>query len=325
MMRGRAAAATLAGALLLLGGCIGATVNSRAALDIRTPGTWISRAPMPTARQEVAVATLGDRVFVIGGFGELSEPMGTVEAYRPANDTWETLAPLPAGVHHAAAAAIGERLFVLGGFADRIPPWRAQRTVYEYDAARNSWSTRAPLLIARGALGAAVLDGRVHVVGGSDGSALAEHEVYDPAVDRWTPAASMPTPRDHLAAVAYDGRLWALGGRSSFLGHQYANVDIYDPPTDRWLAGAPLPNGRGGLAAAVLGDRIYVFGGEGPFRIFNASEMYEAASNRWIGKEPMPTPRHGIGAAVIDGRIWVPGGATEPGFARTSVNEAYQP
>jgi N-acetylneuraminic acid mutarotase len=325
MTRDLARAVTVASALMLLGGCIGSTVGSRAALDIRSSGTWISRAPMPTARQEVAVAALGDRVLVIGGFGELGEPMGTVEAYRPANDAWETLAPLPAGVHHAAAAVAGERLFVLGGFADRMPPWRAQSTVYEYDAARNSWSTRAPLLIARGALAAAVVEGRIHVVGGSDGSALAEHEVYDPAADRWTRAASMPTARDHLAAVAYDGRLWALGGRSSFLGHQYPNVDIYDPPTDRWLAGPPLPSGRGGLAAAVLGDRIYVFGGEAPFRIFSATEMYEVDSNRWIAKEPMPTPRHGSGATVIDGRIWLPGGATEPGFARTNVNEAYQP
>jgi N-acetylneuraminic acid mutarotase len=304
----------LAAAVLVLGGCIGGTVTSRAPLDIRAPGTWISRAPMPTARQEVAVAALGDRMFVIGGFGELGEPVGTVEAYRPATDTWETLAPLPAGVHHAAAAVTGDRLFVIGGFSDRTPPWRAQRTLYEYDPVRNSWSTRAPLLIARGALAAAVLDGRIHVVGGSDGSVLAEHEVYDPAVDRWARAGSMPTARDHLAAVTFDRRLWALGGRSAFLGHQYANV-----------AGPPLPSGRGGLAATVLAERIYVFGGEAPFRIFSANEMYEPAGNRWIAKEPMPTPRHGIGAAVIGGRIWVPGGATEPGFARTNVNEAYEP
>jgi N-acetylneuraminic acid mutarotase len=315
----------VAATLLLVGGCIGRTVESTAPIDIATPGTWSAHAPMPTARQETAVAVLGDRVVVIGGFGERGEPVGTVEAYRPATDTWETLAPLPAGVHHAAAAVIDNRLFVIGGFLDRVPPWRAQRTVYEYDAARNSWATRAPLLIARGGHAAAALGDRIHVVGGSDGPAMVEHEVYDPVADRWTRARSMPTARDHLAAVAFQGRLWALGGRSSFLGEQYTTVEIYDPASDAWQTGVPLPRGRGGLAAAVLSGRLYAFGGEAPLRIFSASEMYEPAGNRWIAKEPMRTPRHGIGAGVVGDRIWIPGGATEPGLARTSVNEAFRP
>jgi N-acetylneuraminic acid mutarotase len=135
----------------------------------------------------------------------------------------------------------------------------------------------------------------------------------------------MPTARDHLAAVAFQGKLWAIGGRTSFLGTQFPNVEIYDPATNGWSTGVPLPTARGGLAAAVLGDRVYVFGGEAPLRIFSANEMYEVAGNRWIGKDPMRTPRHGIGAAVVGQRIYVPGGGTQPGFATTTVNEAYEP
>ena len=306
-------------------GCVGVTRDSRAPIDMLQPGRWSAHRPMPSARQEVAVAALGDRVVVVGGFGELGAAVPTVEAYRPAADTWEAMPPLPAAVHHAAAAVVDGRLFVLGGYADRVPPWRAQRTVYEYDPAGSSWATRAPLLLARGAPAAAVVDGRIHVVGGADGDALAVHEAYDPGADRWTRLAPMPTARDHLAAVAFHGRLWALGGRSSFVGRQYAEVEIYEPAGDRWYTGAPLPEGRGGLAAAAVGDRIFVFGGESPLRIFAATEMYEVAGNRWLGKEPMPTPRHGIGAAILDGAIWIPGGATRPGFGRTSANEAYRP
>jgi hypothetical protein len=70
---------------------------------------------------------------------------------------------------------------------------------------------------------------------------------------------------------------------------------------------------------------VYVFGGEALMRIFSANDMYEVAGNRWIGKEPMRTPRHGIGAAVVGNRIYVPGGATQPGYASTAVNEAYEP
>jgi N-acetylneuraminic acid mutarotase len=321
----RPAATALVLAAVAAAGCLGATTESAAPIDVGRPGAWASRARMPTARQEVAVAALDGRVLVIGGFGPGPGPVATVEAYDPAADRWETRAPLPAPSHHAAAAVVNGRLFVIGGYTGGAVGWTAQSAVYEYEPARDAWIPRAPLPTPRGALAVTVLNDRVHAVGGSAHGPTAAHEVYDPAADRWTAAYPMPTARDHLAAVEFQGRLWALGGRRSFTGEQYARVEIYDPARDRWQTGTPLPTGRGGLTAAALTDRIFVFGGEAPLRIFNATEMYEAAGDRWIAKAPMPTPRHGIGAAVIGGRIYVPGGATRPGLARTDANEVFTP
>jgi len=317
--------AALAVAASVLAGCLGTTTDSPAPVDIQSPGTWTPLAPMPTARQEVAVAELNGRVFVIGGFGPGAEAVADVEVYDPATARWETRAPLPAATHHAAAAVVGGRLYVAGGHGGGRVSWTPLRTVYEYDETRNSWATRAPLRLARGGLAMIALGSRLHAVGGAGDSVSNAHEVYDPASDRWTDAPPLPTARDHLAAVAFQGRLWAIGGRTSFIGTQYATVEIYDPATDGWSTGAPLPVGRGGLAAAALGDRLYVFGGEAPLRIFSANEMYEVAGKRWIAKEPMRTPRHGIGAAVVGNRIYVPGGGTQPGYATTNVNEAYTP
>ncbi len=307
-------------------GCVGRTTDTSAPLDIRSPGTWTALAPMPTARQEVAAAALGGRVFVIGGFGANGEAVGTVEVYDPATDRWETRAPLPAPTHHPGAAVVNGRLFVAGGYSGRaILRWTPLATVYEYDEARNSWATRAPLGSPRGALAVVALGGRLHAIGGSNGQVTGAHEVYDPETDRWTEAPAMPTARDHLAAVAFQGRLWALGGRESFLGKQYATVEVYDPATNGWSTGTPLPAARGGLAAVALADRVFALGGEAPLRIFSANEMYEIAGNRWIGKEPMRTPRHGAGAAAVGDRIYVVGGGIEPGLARTDANEAYTP
>jgi len=324
-MRRRGPRVTLAAVAVALAGCLGATTDSPAPVDILSPGKWTPLAPMPTARQEVAVAELNGRVFVVGGFGSGSEAVATVEVYDPATDRWETRTPLPAPTHHAAAAVVDGRLYVAGGYSGGRVSWTPLRTVYEYDEARSSWSTRAPLRQARGGLAVVALGSRLHAVGGAGDSASGAHEVYDPISDRWTDAPPMPTPRDHLAAVAFQGRLWAIGGRTSFVGTQYATVEIYDPATNGWSTGTPLPVGRGGLAAAALGDRVYVFGGEAPLRIFSANEMYEVAGNRWIAKDPMRTPRHGIGAAVVGTRIYVPGGGTQPGYAATNVNEAYAP
>jgi N-acetylneuraminic acid mutarotase len=309
----------------LAGGCIGRITDSAAPVDQKAPGRWAQLTPMPTARQEVAVAAYGGRVWVIGGFGPSAEPLPTVEMYDPEQNIWETRASLPEPVHHATAAVVGNRLFVIGGFTGGRVQWTALDSVYEFVPKREAWEARAPMPTARGALAVAVLDGRIHALGGSGASVSNAHEVYDPATNRWTPRNAMPTARDHLAAVAFQGRVWALGGRASFMGEQYANVEIYDPATDSWRTGVPLPAGRGGLAAVALADKILVFGGEAPLRIFNATEMWETAGGRWIAKEPMPTARHGIGAVVIGGRVFVPAGGTQPGFAATGSNEAYSP
>lgn len=310
---------------VLASGCIGATTESEAPVDQLAPGAWTSLASMPTARQEVAVASLDGKVWVIGGFGPGAEPVGTVEIYDPAANRWEEHPPLPAPLHHASAGVVGDRLFVVGGYTGGRVSWAASQTVFEWDGAHNSWATRAPMPTPRGGLAVAVLGGQLHALGGSAERLSPAHEIYDPVTDRWRGASPMPTARDHLAAVTFQGRVWAIGGRQSFFGTQFASVEVYDPATDLWRAAPPLPTARGGLAAAALSDRILVFGGEAPFRIFNAVEMYEVAGNRWIGKTPMPTPRHGIGAAVVGGRVYVPGGGREPGFAATDVNEVYAP
>jgi N-acetylneuraminic acid mutarotase len=313
------------GLAVLAAGCVGRVTDSAAPVDQKSPGRWAQLTPMPTPRQEVAAAAYGERLWVIGGFGPSAEPLATVETYDPAQNIWETRASLPEPVHHAAAAVVGNRLFVIGGYTGGRVRWTPLDTVYELNPNRETWEARAPMPTPRGALAVAVLDGRVHALGGSGERVSNAHEVYDPVANRWTRRNAMPTARDHLAAVAFQGRVWALGGRASFVGEQYANVEIYDPATDSWRTGEPLPAGRGGLAAAALPDRILVFGGEAPLRIFSATEMWETAGQRWIAKEPMPTARHGIGAVVLDGRVFVPAGGTQPGFAASGANEAYTP
>ena len=312
-------------AALVAGGCLGVRVESRAPTDPDAPGRWQSRTTMTWGRQEVAVAALGGKVYVIGGFGSTREPVDIVEVYDPATDVWRTVAPLPIPIHHAAAAVVDGRLFVVGGYTGGRVQSTTLGTVFEYEPSQNTWRGRAQMPTRRGGLAVAAVGGRLYALGGAADRATNTHEVYDVAADRWSRANPMPTARDHLAAVVFEGRVWALGGRESFFGTQYANVEIYDPATDSWQTGTPLASARGGLAAAALGDKIFVFGGEAPLRIWSATEMYDRTINTWVAKAPMPTARHGIGAAVVDGRIYVPGGAQEPGFAATDVNEVFTP
>jgi N-acetylneuraminic acid mutarotase len=289
-------------------------------------GSWSSAAPLAAARQEVAVAELGGKVYVIGGLAGI-QTLASVEVYDPVQNAWSSAAPLPAARHHAAAAVAGGTLYVIGGFASVL--FDAVDTVFAYDPQSNQWSPRAPLPTARGGLAAAVIGGRIYAAGGSPDARERDFAVYDPAQDAWTPLPAMPTPRNHLAAAAAGGRFFALGGRGGLAGitNVTGAVEAFDPGPGTWSPVTPLPTPRGGIAAAAARGCVYVFGGEGnaasALGTFAENERLDPYTGLWTPEAGMPTPRHGIGAATLGDRISIPGGGTVQGFSTSVVHEIF--
>jgi hypothetical protein len=133
-----------------------------------------------------------------------------------------------------------------------------------FDTRTNSWSKRAPLLTGRNHHGAALIDGKIHVVGGRVGffggtfTNLGAHEVYDIASDSWTTRPLLPTPRSGIGVVALKGRLHVLGGEgflTEFAG-TFRTHEIFDPATSSWNTGPRMPTPRHGFGCAILNDEI---------------------------------------------------------------------
>ena len=298
-------------------------------------GTWRTAAPMPTKRTEVAAAALDGKIYVVGGFEKpsLSNVMSfaitpSVEVYDPVTDQWSSKAPLPVGLHHIGIGVSGGRLYVIGGYAQSaLSVWNPVATVYAYDPASDSWTERASMPTARGALSVTEHDGKLYAVGGFDRKANnAQVEVYDPARNEWTTAAPLPTPRDHLATATVAGKIYAIGGRTNGdYSRNLAITESYDPTIDRWKRVSDLPTARSGITAAAVGGKIYVFGGEGTVGTFNENEVYDPGGDTWQPAAPMPTARHGLGSAVVQGRIHVISGGPTPGGAFSDLNEVFTP
>ncbi len=286
-------------------------------------GRWTERAPLGEPRQEVGVAALHGKIYVVGGIRADRSPADTVEVYDPERDAWERAAPLPEALHHVAVTVLDGKLYAVGGFRSGFRPTSA---AFVYDPAEDRWERIAPLPRTRGALAAAALNGRIYAVGGDPNGW--DLFVYDPSEDRWETRARMPTPRHHLAVAAIGGKLYAVGGRNrgSFT---LSRLEAYDPETDTWEALPRMPTGRSGIAAAVVRGCLFVFGGEGnprhPLGVFAQNERFNPRTGTWTSQAPMPTPRHGIGAGVLDGRVHLPGGAPVQGFGVTGVHEVYEP
>jgi N-acetylneuraminic acid mutarotase len=298
-------------------------------------GRWRTAAPAPMKRTEVAAATIGGKIYVVGGFEEPS--LGNVlnfaitpalEEYDPPTDRWTTKTSMPVGLHHVGIGVVGGRLYVIGGYKkSALSVWSPVATVYSYNPSTDAWTERAPMPTARGALSVTISEGRLYAIGGYEGKAnSAAVEVYDPERNSWSSRAPLPTPRDHLATATAAGKIYAIGGRLKGDYHRNLSVtEVYDPTTDTWSRAPDLPTARSGITAAQAGGRIFVFGGEGADGTFRENEAYDPARDVWKAMAPMPTARHGLGSAVVDGRIHVISGGPTPGGSFSNLNEVFLP
>ena len=76
------------------------------------------RAPMPTRRAGLGVASGGDAIYAVGGERFLdgeAVTLAAVERYDPVSDAWTQLPDLPVARHGVAAAWVDQALYAIGG------------------------------------------------------------------------------------------------------------------------------------------------------------------------------------------------------------------
>jgi Kelch motif len=279
---------------------------------------WEERAAMPLPRTEVAAATVGGEVVVLGGFTIDRGASARVDAYAPATNSWRRLPDLPVGVHHAMAVGAGGRAYVLGGYTVAGTPLR---TAFVLE--RGRWRALPRMPQARAAAGAAFARGRIVVAGGVTGARrLARTALsFDLRTRRWSVVPG-PTPREHLAAASLGGVVYAVAGRTSGLDTNLIHFESYRPGDRSWRRLPPVPDSRGGTGAAGLLGQIVSVGGEEPDGTIAEVLAYRVADRRWVQLDDLRTPRHGVGVAALGGRVYVIGGGPEPGLTVSSANEA---
>jgi N-acetylneuraminic acid mutarotase len=317
---------------LLVGGVVPmlALLLGVAAAQAQAPGRWIKLAPFPEPSEELYGAAAGGKMYVSGGLAPGWKPKGLVYEYDPAADRWTKKKPMPLASHHVAFADLNGKIYAFGGFVPPVsgpPAWVPIDNVWEYDPVSDAWKGLAPMPTKRGSPVAAVVGGKIYVIGGASmhpGSSepavhparphrsLGTVEEYDPATNTWRARSSMPTARNHAAVGVVKDKIYVIGGRlgAAFIGVA-SNTDVveeYDPATDGWGAvRARMLTGRSAAAWGTYGGRIYVAGGEFQnaqlMAAYRALEAYDPAGNRWISLPQMPVPRHGLAGAMVGNRL----------------------
>jgi N-acetylneuraminic acid mutarotase len=234
--------------------------------------TWTAKAPMPTPRDDFAIAAYQNKIYCIGGAVGFSVnewgshsiiPSGVNEVYDTDTNTWETKTPMPDVEIKLKANVVNGKIYVMG-----------VAFTYVYDPNSDSWTRKTRLPASpMASLMSVVIDDKIFVTfefttfNSSTGFESYEQKVmtYDTKTDTWSAGTSGPTAIIQGAAGATIGakapeRVYVLGLSYGKFPPPSTN-QVYDPKAEIWTTATEMPTLRIDFGVVVIDDVLYAIGG----------------------------------------------------------------
>lgn len=243
-------------------------------------GRWVTCPSMPTRRAGSAAALLPNgHMLLVGGYNEKGIAEGllaTCDAYDPFKRRWQeagSVATLTRARWGHGCAPLQGKVYVAGGCS--LQPEAQPREAFMetlrccevYDPEANTWTTGAPLQIARSGFRIVALDGDRYLaaVGGCDnvfGRAETQPtvELFDGFTGHWSLLdRRLAQPRTTAGAVAVGGQeLLVMGGAPSLSSAEVYQVSLpgsdtcNDDEAQKCREISNMPEGRMGCQAALV-------------------------------------------------------------------------
>jgi hypothetical protein len=253
--------------------------------------------------------------------GSGSDPVNTAELFDPTAGSFASTGRM---IHHrldhTATLLPDGRVLIAGGQGETLVPndgmfggFMAMAYAELYDPGTGMFKATGSMREARSDhLAVPLTDGRVLIVGGSNGNsdALASAEVYDPGTGKFKATGSMHLERTRFTATRMaDGRVLIVGGSFSAAGPE-SSAEIYDPKTGRFTMTGSLHEGREShLAVLLLDGRVLVAGGNGDRGLLDSTEIYDPSTGLFSPGNPMRYQRDGAVAVRLQvGKVLFVGG-----------------
>lgn len=272
-------------------------------LFVETPipnSNWLLARPLPAPRSQAAIATVGLKLYLIGGQAPLVT--GDVLIYDTQQRRWENGAAKLTAVAEAGAGVLAGEIYVVGG---RQANGQATAVVEVYSPLNNAWRP-APSLPRPISGGTVISDGSyLYLVGGQSGNdILASVYRFDPAGQNWQPLPAIQQARALAVGGSGASQLYVAGG---FDGQQpLASCERFDPAQGQWLACPPMNQARMAAGATVLLNKLYVIGGSPE----SLGEVYDMSAGSWGQLELPVTAWLAPAVASVETRIYALGGAS---------------
>ena len=102
-------------------------------------GAWTIKQPLPAPRNEVALAAVGSKLYVVGG-SVGGEAVPLIDEYDPPSNGWRAGKAMPKGLDHLGVAVIGNKIITVGGFIGSVH--RGAVHGARRQGARDRWTRR---------------------------------------------------------------------------------------------------------------------------------------------------------------------------------------
>jgi N-acetylneuraminic acid mutarotase len=293
-------------------------------LNCFSQSVWTTKTPMQNKRKCHGVATVNNKIYVIGGTND-TWALTSFEEYNPVTDTWTTKTPIPFGWTEFGTAVIGDTIYCVGGNNGSITDVCAA-----YIVSTDTWITLPSLSASRTGLSAVALNGKLYAIGGAGwfGVNNSMVEEYNPATNLWTTKASMPVSQNYSSIAVVNGIIYSLGGfndNPSLL----KTAQSFNPITNTWSSLPDLPFYIAMGATTVLNNKIYIFGGDTTFtQIGNTGVLvYNPVNNSLLSISQLDTARVTARACIYNDKIFVIGGCyTSVGvYTFLNTNQMFEP
>lgn len=181
--RGAHAAGVIDGKIHLVGGAHRKLFNlvNTSVHEVYDPKTdsWETLAPMPTARDHLAVSVIGEKLHAIGGRVDVNynNNLDTHESYDDKTGKWSRHAPLPTARSGITSQALDGLIHVFGGESGEGTFIHNEA----YDPSTNQWKTFKPMPSGRHGLASVVWKNEIHLMTGGPnpgGGGSASHFVF---------------------------------------------------------------------------------------------------------------------------------------------------
>jgi uncharacterized protein (TIGR03437 family) len=286
------------------------------------PNSWSTGKPMPTSRETLLTAVIGQKIYALGGRAG-STIMNVNEVYDTTTNTWTTAAPMLTARWDAATAVVNNILYAIGGGTSS---GNTSNIVEAYDPTSNTWSTKAAMPISVNSIYAVVENGIIYVVGGYNGARVNTVVAYDPVADTWSTLAPLNVAKSQPALGLIGSTTVAAGGLTN--SGVTTDNEGYNAATNSWTTLAPLPTARQAGCFGVSAGLLYFASGDGVASgsLLNTMDAYDAATNSWASGLPLiPNSITNPGSAVVGESLYCIGGSNT--FKGTAYNyvQIYQP
>jgi hypothetical protein len=195
-------------------------------------------ATLGVPRYYTAAATLGDKIYICGGY--YNGYSNLVDEFNPSSNTVTSRATMPGGLGYTTGAAVPalNKMYVMTGYNNNYMAVCYEYTPPDASSANGVWATKTPVSVGgtqypRYFAAAMMLNNRVYLTGGYDPNSGYSAQVfeYNPITDTWAQRANMAGQRYEHGAVAINGKGYVYGGYPNYTaGEEFSPPSFGSPP-----------------------------------------------------------------------------------------------